>query len=113
MKVLRIMKLWLGKLSSHTKSVEGIQMIIFGNIIVEYFPHSVKKFLQKGVRMFEQIQRFCETQDLTIEQFERAIGVSPGYVYKLKGKHKPSYRVAKKIATLLDKSIEEFVEGSE
>ena len=87
-------------------------MVIFGNIIVEYFPHSVKKFLRKGVRMFEQIQRFCETQDLTIEQFERAIGVSPGYVYKLKGKHKPSYRVAKKIATLLDKSIEEFVEGT-
>lgn len=61
--------------------------------------------------MFEQIQQFCEKQKITIEQFERAIAVSPGYVYKLKGKHKPSYKVAKKIATLLDKSIEDFVEG--
>ncbi len=63
--------------------------------------------------MFEQIQQFCEQQKITIEQFERAIDVSPGYVYKLKGKHKPSYKVAKKIATLLGKSIEEFVEGKD
>lgn len=61
--------------------------------------------------MFEQIQKFCEKQKITIEQFEKAIAVSPGYVYKLKRNHKPSYKVAKKIATLLDKSIEEFVEG--
>ncbi len=61
--------------------------------------------------MFEKIKRFCEKQNITIEQFERAIGVSAGYVYKLQGKHKPSYKVAKKIATLLDMSIEEFVEG--
>lgn len=84
---------------------------VFGIIILEYFPHSVKKILQKGVCMFEKIQKFCEEQKLTIEQFEKAIGVSPGYTYKLKGKHKPSYKVAKKIATLLDMSIEEFVEG--
>ncbi len=63
--------------------------------------------------MFEQIQEFCDKQKITIEQFEKAIGVSPGYTYKLKGKHKPSYKVAKKIATLLEKSIEEFVEGED
>lgn len=61
--------------------------------------------------MFEKIKRFCEKQNITIEQFERAIGVSPGYVYKLKGRHTPSFKVAKKIAALLDATIEEFVEG--
>lgn len=63
--------------------------------------------------MFEQIKKFCEEQGITIEQFEKAIDVSPGYTYKLKGKHKPSYKVAKKISVLLGKSIEEFVEGED
>lgn len=61
--------------------------------------------------MFEKIKKFCEEHGITIEQFEKAIDVSPGYTYKLKGKHKPSYKVAKKISTLLDMTIEEFVEG--
>lgn len=61
--------------------------------------------------MFEQIKEFCEERSITIEQFERIIGVSPGYVYKLRRGHKPSYAIAKKIAVLLNKSIEDFVEG--
>ena len=63
--------------------------------------------------MFEKIQSYCEKQKITIEQFERAIGVSPGYVYKLRKGHKPSYKVAKKISTLLEMSIERFVDGDE
>lgn len=63
--------------------------------------------------MFERIKRFCDKQNVTIEQFERVIKVSPGYTYKLKRGHKPSYKVARKIAVLLETTIEDFVESNE
>lgn len=61
--------------------------------------------------MFERIKEFCEDVGITIEQFERVIKVSAGYTYKLKKDHKPSYKVARKIAVLLDTTIEDFVES--
>ena len=60
--------------------------------------------------MLEKIRKFCDEQELTIEQFEKAIGVSPGYVYKLSKGHKPGMKILRKIVVLLDTTIEEFCE---
>lgn len=57
--------------------------------------------------MFEKIKKFCEERSVTIEQFERIIGVSAGYTYKLKN-HTPSAKIARKIAVLLEVSIEDL-----
>lgn len=62
--------------------------------------------------MFEAIKQFCAERNVTIEQFERLIGVSAGYTYKLQ-KHKPNYKIAKKIAVLLDVSVEELFDLDE
>lgn len=86
--------------------------ISFRDLIVEYFPHPVKKRLQKGAFMFEKIKQFCEERSVTIEQFERIIGVSAGYTYKLKN-HTPSVKIAKKIAVLLEMSLEDLFEANE
>ena len=62
--------------------------------------------------MFERIKKFCEERSVTIEQFERIIGVSAGYTYKLKN-HTPSVKIAKKIAVLLDTSLEDLFNSNE
>ena len=60
--------------------------------------------------MFEKIKKFCEERSVTIEQFERIIGVSAGYTYKLKN-HTPSAKIARKIAVLLEVSIEDLFDN--
>ena len=60
--------------------------------------------------MLEKIKAFCEKQDITIEQFEKAINVSPGYVYKLSKGHKPGMKILRKIVALLETTIDDFCE---
>lgn len=56
-----------------------------------------------------KIRDFCEKQEVTIEQFERVLCVSPGYIYKLKG-HTPGAKIAKKLAVILEISLEDVFE---
>lgn len=60
--------------------------------------------------MLEKIKAFCDKQGITIEQFEKAIDVSPGYVYKLGKGHKPGMKILRKIVALLETTIEDFYE---
>lgn len=59
--------------------------------------------------MYEKIKDFCDKQGITIEQFEKAIGVSAGYIYRLKD-HQPGYKIARKLSVLLGMSLEEVHE---
>ena len=60
--------------------------------------------------MLERIKAFCEKQGVTIEQFEKVIDVSPGYVYKLGKGHKPGMKILRKIVVLLETTVEEFAD---
>lgn len=59
--------------------------------------------------MFDKIKSFCEKREVTIENFEKVIGVSPGYVYKLKD-HQPGMTIARKLAVILGMTLEEIHE---
>ena len=59
--------------------------------------------------MLDLIQTFCREQGVTIEQFEKVIKVSPGYVYKLKD-HQPGMAIARKLAVILGMSLEDIHE---
>lgn len=55
--------------------------------------------------MLETVKKFCEKQKVTVEQFERVIGVSANYLYKL-DKHKPGIKIARKLAVVLEIPLE-------
>lgn len=56
--------------------------------------------------LLETVKKFCAERGITVEQFEKAIGVSANYLYKL-GKHKPGIKIAKKLSVLLEIPLEE------
>lgn len=81
-------------------------IMLFWDYIIEYFPHFVKKKLQeRRAEMLETVKKFCEKQKVTVEQFERVIGVSANYLYKL-DKHKPGIKIARKLAVVLEIPLE-------
>lgn len=56
--------------------------------------------------MLETVKRYCEKQKTTVEHFEKVIGVSANYLYKL-DKHKPGIKIAKKLSVILEIPLEE------
>lgn len=61
--------------------------------------------------MVEKIKEYCtsrEGRECTIDEFERVLGLSKNYVYRL-DKHQPSAKVARKIAVILDTTVEELL----
>lgn len=61
--------------------------------------------------MVEKIKEFCADHNgykCTIDEFERVLGLSKNYVYRL-DKHQPSAKIAKKIAAVLETTVEELI----
>lgn len=56
--------------------------------------------------LLETVKKFCEKQDVTVEQFERVLNVSANYLYKL-GKHKPGIKIARKLSVILEIPLED------
>lgn len=56
--------------------------------------------------LLDTIKEFCKRQNTTVEHFERVIGVSANYLYKL-GKHKPGIKIARKLSVILEIPLEE------
>lgn len=58
--------------------------------------------------MIEKIRAYCQEHKCTIEEFERVLGLSKNYVYRL-DKHSPSAKVANKIAVVLETTVEKLL----
>lgn len=61
--------------------------------------------------MVEKIKAYCTKRagrECTIDEFERVLGLSKNYVYRL-DKHQPSAKIAKKIAVVLDTTVEDLL----
>lgn len=58
--------------------------------------------------MVDKIKEYCKERNCTIEEFERVLGLSNNYVYKL-NKHSPSAKVANKIAVVLETTVEKLL----
>lgn len=56
--------------------------------------------------MLDTVKNYCDKQKVTVEQFERVIGVSANYLYKL-DKHKPGIKIARKLSVILEIPLEE------
>lgn len=56
--------------------------------------------------MLETVKAFCKEQEVTVEQFERVLKISPNYLYKL-DKHKPGIKIARKLSVILEIPLEE------
>lgn len=56
--------------------------------------------------LLETVKKYCEKQEVTVEQFEKVLNVSANYLYKL-GKHKPGIKIARKLSVILEIPLEE------
>lgn len=55
--------------------------------------------------MLQTVKKYCEKQEVTVEQFERVLNISSNYLYKL-DKHKPGIKIAKKLSVILEIPLE-------